>query len=92
MGGILRGPSQSYDTRSEEATETGYPISGADVAEVVKKLLCGKAPGVDEVRPEFLRALDVVGLAVLADTPLQHRVDIGDSASGLADRGGGPPL
>ena len=42
------------DTCSEEAqsesTETGPPISGAEVAEVVKKLLGGKAPGVDEVR------------------------------------------
>ena len=43
----------------------GTPISGAEVAEVVKKLLGGKAPGVDEVRPEFLRALDVVGLSWL---------------------------
>ena len=41
----------------------GPPIFGAEVAEMVKKLLCGKAPGVDEVRPEFLRALDVVGLS-----------------------------
>jgi len=36
------------DTRSEEAesesSETGPPISGAEVAEVVKKLLGGKAP------------------------------------------------
>ena len=39
------------DTRSEEAesesSEMGTPISGAEVAEVVKKLLGGKAPGVD---------------------------------------------
>lgn len=26
------------------------------------------------------------------DTPLYHRMDIGDSASGLAGQGGGPPL
>ena len=79
-------------TRLEEmepgGSETGPPISGAEVVEVVKKLLGGKAPGVDEVRPEFLKALDVVGLSWLT----QHRVDIGDSASGLADRGGGLPL
>ncbi|KAK0132211.1 putative uncharacterized transposon-derived protein F52C9.6 [Merluccius polli] len=37
----------------------GSPISGAEVAEVVRKLLGGRAPGVDEVRPEFLKALDV---------------------------------
>ncbi|KAK0156594.1 putative uncharacterized transposon-derived protein F52C9.6 [Merluccius polli] len=53
----------------------GSPISGAEVAEVVRKLLGGRAPGVDEVRPEFLKALDV------------HRVDIGGSAPGLADWG-----
>ncbi|TWW67234.1 hypothetical protein D4764_02G0002750 [Takifugu flavidus] len=43
----------------------GSHISGAEVAEVVKKLLGGKAPGVDEIRPEFLKALDVVGLSWL---------------------------
>ena len=43
----------------------GSPISGAEVAEVVRKLLGGRAPGVDEVRPEFLKALDVVGLSWL---------------------------
>ena len=32
---------------------------------MVKKLLSGKAPGVDEVRPGFLRAVDVVGLSWL---------------------------
>ena len=82
----------STDTPSEEAesesSETGSPISGADVAEVVKKLLGGKAPGVDEVHSEFLRALDVVGLSWLT-----RLCSIAwDSASGLADWGGGPPL
>ena len=43
----------------------GSPISGAEVAEVVRKLLGGRAPGVDEVHPEFLKALDVVGLSWL---------------------------
>ena len=55
---------------------------------MVRKLLGGRAPGVDEVRPEFLKALDVVGLSWL--TRRQHRVDIGGSAPGLADWGGGP--
>lgn len=31
----------------------------------VAKLLSGKALGVDEIRPEFLKALDVVGLSWL---------------------------
>ncbi|TWW81631.1 hypothetical protein D4764_01G0014460 [Takifugu flavidus] len=43
----------------------GSHIYGAEVAEVVKKLLGGKAPGVNEIRPEFLKALDVVGLSWL---------------------------
>ena len=56
------------DTASDEEAESvssdvGPPNSGAEVAEVVKKLLSGKAPGVDVVRPEFLRALEVVGLS-----------------------------
>ncbi|TWW78306.1 hypothetical protein D4764_11G0004270 [Takifugu flavidus] len=45
--------------------EMGSHISEAEVAEVVKKLLGGKAPGVDEIRPESLKALDVVGLSWL---------------------------
>jgi len=58
------------DTPSDEEAESGSsdvgpPISGAEVAKVVKKLLGGNAPGVDEVRPEFLKALDVVGLSWL---------------------------
>ncbi|TWW63827.1 RNA-directed DNA polymerase from mobile element jockey [Takifugu flavidus] len=45
--------------------EMGSHIYGAEVAEGVKKLLGGKAPGVDEIRPESLKALDVVGLSWL---------------------------
>ncbi|TWW53877.1 R2DM Retrovirus-related Pol polyprotein from type II retrotransposable element [Takifugu flavidus] len=45
--------------------EMGSHISGAEFAKVVKKLLGGKAPGVDEIHPEFLKALDVVGLSWL---------------------------
>jgi len=41
------------------------PISLAEAAMVVKKLLGGKAPGVDEIRPEMLKALDIVGLSWL---------------------------
>uniref|UniRef100_A0A669C209 Reverse transcriptase domain-containing protein n=1 Tax=Oreochromis niloticus TaxID=8128 RepID=A0A669C209_ORENI len=58
------------DTSSEEEAESGDegndpPISGVEVTEAVKQLLGGRAPGVDEVRPEFLKALDVVGLSWL---------------------------
>jgi len=37
----------------------------AEVAEVVKKLFRGKAPGVDEIHPEMLKALHIVGLSWL---------------------------
>ncbi|MEQ2192925.1 hypothetical protein XENOCAPTIV_019942 [Xenoophorus captivus] len=46
----------------------------------------GNASRVDEIQPEYLRSLDVV-----VDTPFQHCVVAWDSASGLADQGGGPP-
>ncbi len=39
------------------------PISLAQVAEVVKKFLSGKALGVDEISAEMLNALDIVGLS-----------------------------
>ena len=39
----------------------GSLISRAEVAKVVKRVLGGRAPGLDEVRPDFLKALDVVG-------------------------------
>nr|XP_049610760.1 uncharacterized protein LOC125988936 isoform X1 [Syngnathus scovelli] len=59
----------TYTPSIEEAgpgdSEADSPISGVEVTEVVKKLLGGKAPEVDEIRPEFLKALDVVGLSWL---------------------------
>ncbi|KAI3359360.1 hypothetical protein L3Q82_002860 [Scortum barcoo] len=54
---------------SEEAeagdSEVDSSITQAEVTEVVHKLLSGKAPGVDEIRPEYLKSLDVVGLSWL---------------------------
>ncbi|KAI3365796.1 hypothetical protein L3Q82_000794 [Scortum barcoo] len=54
---------------SEEAgagdSEVDSSITQAEVTEVVCKLLGGKAPGVDEIRPEYLKSLDVVGLSWL---------------------------
>ncbi|MDG2555341.1 reverse transcriptase domain-containing protein [Vibrio parahaemolyticus] len=63
----LLNPTNTY---SSEETETGVsgagrPISGAEVAEVVKQLRSGGAPGVDEICPGYLKALDVVGLSWL---------------------------
>ncbi|KAF7648303.1 hypothetical protein LDENG_00159240 [Lucifuga dentata] len=40
-------------------------ISLVEVTEVVKKLHSGKSSGVDEIRPEMLKSLDVVGLSWL---------------------------
>ena len=40
----------------------------------------------------FISCLNVVIGEVLVDTSLQHRLVVGDSASGLADQGGGPPI
>uniref|UniRef100_A0A3B3S8K7 Reverse transcriptase domain-containing protein n=1 Tax=Paramormyrops kingsleyae TaxID=1676925 RepID=A0A3B3S8K7_9TELE len=48
-----------------EGAGGGLSITGAEVATVVKELRGGRAPGVDEIRPEYLKALDVVGLSWL---------------------------
>uniref|UniRef100_A0AAR2LJT3 Reverse transcriptase domain-containing protein n=1 Tax=Pygocentrus nattereri TaxID=42514 RepID=A0AAR2LJT3_PYGNA len=48
-----------------EASGVSSSISLVEITEVVGKLLSGKAPGVDEIRPEMLKALDIVGLSWL---------------------------
>ena len=58
------------DMLSMEEAEAGHSevdsfITQTEVTEVVRKLLSGKAPGVDEVCPEYLKSLDVVGLSWL---------------------------
>ncbi|KAK3532449.1 hypothetical protein QTP86_018088, partial [Hemibagrus guttatus] len=58
------------DTPSDEEpeaedSEVDSFITQAEVTEVVQQLLGGKAPGVDEIRPEYLKSLDVVGLSWL---------------------------
>jgi len=52
------------EAESEDSGEAS-PISLAEVAEVVKKILSGKVPCVDEIHPEMLKALDIVGLSWL---------------------------
>lgn len=37
----------------------------AEVSEVVKKLFSSKVPDVDEIRPEMLKALDIVRMSLL---------------------------
>lgn len=78
-------------TSSVEEAEAGDPgedlsITQAEVTEAVRKLLGGKAPGVDEIRPEYLKSLDVQGLSWL--TRLCN-IAWWSGTSGLADRGGG---
>ncbi|KAK3510413.1 hypothetical protein QTP70_005909 [Hemibagrus guttatus] len=48
-----------------EDSEVDSFITQAEVTEVVQQLLGGKAPGVDEIHPEYLKSLDVVGLSWL---------------------------
>ncbi|KAK3540855.1 hypothetical protein QTP86_002442 [Hemibagrus guttatus] len=54
----------SVEEPEAEDSEVDY-ITQAEVTEVVQQLLGGKAPGVDEIRPEYLKSLDVVGLSWL---------------------------
>ncbi|KAK3561419.1 hypothetical protein QTP86_002547 [Hemibagrus guttatus] len=73
----------SVEEPEAEDSEVDSFITQADVTEVVQQLLGRKAPGMDEIRPEYLTTF-------LADTSLQHSVAVRDSASGLGNRGGGP--
>ena len=53
----------SSEEAGPENQGRGSLISGAEVvAKVVKKLLIGRAPGMDKIPPEFLNVKDVVGL------------------------------
>ncbi|KAK3525229.1 hypothetical protein QTP86_024952 [Hemibagrus guttatus] len=49
----------------EEDSEVDSLITQAEVTEVVHQPLGGKAPAVDEIHPEYLKSLDVVGLSWL---------------------------
>ncbi|KAK3561362.1 hypothetical protein QTP86_030660 [Hemibagrus guttatus] len=55
----------SVEEPEAEDSEVDLFITQAEVTEVVQQLLGGKAPGVDEIRPEYLKSLDVVGLSWL---------------------------
>ncbi|TWW77709.1 hypothetical protein D4764_12G0010990 [Takifugu flavidus] len=63
----LLNPTNTYPQGGTESDDqkVDHPISGAEVAEVVKQLPGGGAPGADEIRPGYLKALDVVGLSWL---------------------------
>lgn len=72
----------------DDSGETSL-ISLAEVSEVVQRLLSGKVPGVDEIHLE----MDAEGSGhcwtVMADTPLQCHMEVGDRVCGLAHRDGG---
>ncbi|KAK3555030.1 hypothetical protein QTP86_005691 [Hemibagrus guttatus] len=55
----------SVEEPEAEDSEVDSFITQAEVTEVVQQLLGGKTPGVDEIRPEYLKSLDVVGLSWL---------------------------
>uniref|UniRef100_A0A671V1W2 Reverse transcriptase domain-containing protein n=1 Tax=Sparus aurata TaxID=8175 RepID=A0A671V1W2_SPAAU len=63
----LLNPTDTPSIEEAEAwdSEVDPFITQAEVTEVVRKLLSGKAAGVDEIRPEYLKSLDVVGLSWL---------------------------
>ncbi|KAK3521648.1 hypothetical protein QTP70_014696, partial [Hemibagrus guttatus] len=55
----------SVEEPEAEDSEVDSFITQAEVTEVVQQLLGGKAQGVDEIRPEYLKSLDAVGLSWL---------------------------
>ncbi|KAK3512527.1 hypothetical protein QTP70_015639 [Hemibagrus guttatus] len=55
----------SVEEPEAEDSEVDSFITQAEVTEVVQQLLGGKALGVDEICPEYLKSLDVVGLSWL---------------------------
>ncbi len=50
------------EAMSEDSVEDSS-ISLTEITEVIKKLHSGKAPGVDEICSEMLKAVDIVGLS-----------------------------
>ncbi|KAK3510565.1 hypothetical protein QTP70_010565 [Hemibagrus guttatus] len=63
----LLNPTDTLSVEEPEAEDSRVDsfITQAEVTEVVQQLLGGKAPGVDEICPEYLKSLDVVGLSWL---------------------------
>ncbi|KAK3548817.1 hypothetical protein QTP70_020700, partial [Hemibagrus guttatus] len=63
----LLNPTDTPSVEEPEAEDSAVDsfITQAEVTEVVQQLLGGKAPGVDEIHPEYLKSLDVVGLSWL---------------------------
>ncbi|KAK3521652.1 hypothetical protein QTP70_014704, partial [Hemibagrus guttatus] len=62
---LNRTDTPSVEEPEAEDSEVHSSITQAEVTDVVQQLLSGKAPGVDEICPEYLKSLDVVGLSWL---------------------------
>lgn len=69
----------SIEEAEYEDSEGDSPIMRAEIMVVVKKKFSGRAPEVDVIHLEFLKALDVEG-AGLIDVPFQRCVEVGDTA------------
>ncbi|KAI3354354.1 hypothetical protein L3Q82_018882 [Scortum barcoo] len=57
----LLNPTDTPSNEEAEAGDSEVDLSITKATEVVRKLLCGRVLGVDEIRPEYLKSLDVVG-------------------------------
>ncbi|KAK3528570.1 hypothetical protein QTP70_003744 [Hemibagrus guttatus] len=55
----------SIEEPEAEDSEVDSFITQVEITEVVQQLLGSKAPGVDEIHPEYLKSLDIVGLSWL---------------------------
>ncbi|KAK3515201.1 hypothetical protein QTP70_010606 [Hemibagrus guttatus] len=55
----------SVEEAEAEDSEADSSVNQAEVTGVVQQLISGKAPGVDEIRPEYIKSLDIVGLSWL---------------------------
>lgn len=67
----LHNPIETPFTGEAEArnSEVDYVITQAKLRNVFSKFLCGKPSEVDDICPECLKSLDIVGLV---DAPLQQ--------------------
>ncbi len=63
----LLNPTDTLSVEEAEMEDSGVDssITQAEVTEVVCKLHSGRASGVDEIHPEYLKSLDLVGLSWL---------------------------
>lgn len=62
------------------------PLSLAVVSQIPQKLLVDKGPGIDEIHPEILNVLDIVGLSWLIGLFRIARTVCWDSACGLEEQ------